>query len=141
MKKITVLFLILALVLSLTACAAQPQQTDPAPSQTFPADGSVLGEGATVFPFTVRDLDGSEITYEIHTDAKIVGEALMALGLIAGTQGDYGLYVKEVCGIQADYDVDKSYWAFYVNGEYALSGVDTTEITADTAYAFVRTKD
>ena len=34
------------------------------------------------------------------------------------------------------YDKDATYWAFYINGEYAMSGVDTTEIEADTSYAF-----
>ena len=31
---------------------------------------------------------------------------------------------------------DGKYWAFYVNGEYAVSGVDTTEITEGGLYEF-----
>ena len=49
---------------------------------------------------------------------------------------DYGLYVKEVNGITADYDVDGTYWAFYINDEYASTGVDSTNITEGDNYSF-----
>ena len=45
-------------------------------------------------------------------------------------------YVKEVNGIIADYDVDGTYWAFYIDGEYASAGVDSTEITEGSIYMF-----
>ena len=67
---------------------------------------------------------------------KTVGDALLELGLVEGDEGAYGLFVKSVNGIVADYDVDKTYWAFYVNGEYAMSGVDVTEIEGDAVYMF-----
>ena len=31
------------------------------------------------------------------------------------------------------------YWAFYIDGEYAQTGVDATEIVADTTYELVKT--
>ena len=96
----------------------------------------VLGEGKTKFLFTVVDKDGKETNFEIHTDKKTVGEALLDLKLIAGEDGEFGLYVKEVNGITADYDVDQTYWAFYVDGEYAMSGVDATTIEDGKTYAF-----
>ena len=95
-----------------------------------------LGEGQTSFHFTVVDKDGQETHFEIHTDKTTVGEALLELNLIEGEAGPYGLYVKKVNGITADYDVDQTYWAFYVNGEYATSGVDTTNVTAGATYTF-----
>lgn len=98
--------------------------------------GTVLGEGDREFPFTVVDGDGRETRFEIHTDKETVGEALEELGLIAGDEGEYGLYVKTVNGITADYDADGVYWAFYVNGEYAATGVDATQITEGDSYAF-----
>ena len=54
----------------------------------------------------------------------------------AGDEGEYGLYVKTVNGITADYDKDGAYWAFYVNGEYASSGVDSTPIAEGESYCF-----
>lgn len=97
---------------------------------------SVLGEGSTKFIFTVEDQDGNETKFEIHTDKETVGEALLELGLIEGEESEYGLYVKTVNGITADYDADGVYWAFYVNGEYAQSGVDSTAITEEDTYSF-----
>ncbi|MCH5250440.1 MAG: DUF4430 domain-containing protein, partial [Lachnospiraceae bacterium] len=100
------------------------------------SDKSVLGTGNTVFDFTVTDKEGSETSFEIHTDKETVGEALLELGLIDGEEGEYGLYVKTVNGITVDYDKDGKYWAFYVNGEYASSGVDSTKITEGESYSF-----
>lgn len=95
-----------------------------------------LGEGQTQFSFTVKDADGNETVFDIHTDKKTVGDALTELELIEGEDSEYGLYVKTVNGITADYDTDGKYWAFYVNGEYAASGVDTTDITPGASYMF-----
>lgn len=74
------------------------------------------------------------VTFTIHTDKDTVGEALLEHDLISGEEGAYGLYIKKVNGITADYDVDQSYWAFYVNGEYAMSGVDMTDIVEGDTY-------
>ena len=96
----------------------------------------VLGEGQAKFNFVVVDKNGNETNFEIHTDKEIVGDALLELELIAGDEGAYGMYVKTVNGITADYDVDNTYWAFYVNGEYAMSGVDATTIEDGATYSF-----
>ena len=100
------------------------------------SDVTELGEGAVSFQFSVVDKDGNETKFVIHTDKDTVGAALFGLGLIEGKEDVYGLYVKKVNGITADYDVDKTYWAFYVNGEYAMSGVDKTNITKGESYMF-----
>lgn len=99
-------------------------------------NGKVYGEGSTEFTFTVVDTEGNETQATIKTDKATVGEALLELGLIAGEDSDYGLYVKTVNGTTLDYDTDGKYWAFYVDGEYALTGVDSTEITAGSVYSF-----
>ncbi len=97
---------------------------------------TVKGEGNTVFKFTVTDADGAVSAFEIHTDKKVVGEALLEVGLIDGEQGDYGLYVKTVNGKTLDYDKDGKYWAFYENGKYAAKGVDQTDIAEGVEYSF-----
>ena len=97
---------------------------------------TVLGEGATVFTFVVVDGSGVETTFEIHTDETTVGEALLELELISGEDSEYGLYVKTVNGITADYNVDATYWAFYINDEMAMSGVDTTNVEEGATYSF-----
>ena len=74
----------------------------------------------------------SKTTFQIKT----VGEALLAEGLIAGESSDYGLYITTVNGITLDWEKDGKYWAFYINGEYAQTGADTTEIQEGATYAF-----
>ncbi len=134
------IMLIAATALFTNGCSQKQEAENPeSVIETTDASASqdtILGEGETSFAFTVVDKDGNETQFEIHTDKTIVGEALLELGLISGDEGDYGLYVKEVNGITADYDTDGTYWAFYVDGEYAMSGVDSTEITEGSVYAF-----
>ena len=132
--------LITAIALFTTACndnkTTDTTTTEGAVSTTEAAKTTVLGEGETKFTFTVVDLEGNEAAFEINTDKKTVGDALLDLGLIAGDESEYGLYVKTVNGTTLDYDKDGAYWAFYVDGEYATSGVDTTDIVAGTTYTF-----
>ncbi len=111
-------------------------ETETIVSSENATETTVLGEGATKFAFTVTDAEGTVTTYQINTDKKTVGEALMELELIVEEEGAYGLYVKTVDGITVDYNKDGKYWAFYVDGEYALSGADTTEITEGATYSF-----
>ena len=85
-------------------------------------------------------IEGQTITFTVKTDAKTVGAALLENALIAGEEDTYGLYIKKVNGITADYDTDKAYWAFYVNGEYAMSGVDSTNIDESAVYSLVYSK-
>jgi len=108
--------------------AAQTQTTG-----TF-ADGDELGAGATQFALAVTGADGTTAHATVHTDAATVGEALVELGVIAGEPGDYGLYVKTVNGETLDYNTHGMYWAFYVDGQYATSGVDSTAIDPGSTY-------
>lgn len=98
-----------------------------------------FGTGDKTIVVEVKAADQT-VTFTVKTDADTVGAALIEHGLIAGEDGAYGLYVKTVNGILADYDVDQSYWAFYVDGEYAMTGVDTTSITEGVTYQLVYTK-
>ena len=127
--------LIAAMALFTTGC--NTNSTNPGNQlEVLPENIVVLGEGETQFIFTVTDVNGVQTAYEIHTDKKIVGEALQALELIDGEEGMYGLYVKTVNGQTLDYDKDGKYWAFYIDGKMAPSGVDMTEITHGVTYSF-----
>ena len=117
--------LIAATVLTLTACKKENE-----------------GERDTPVTFTLKvvTLDGTETTTEITTKKWTVGEALLDKGIIEGEDGAYGLYIKSVNGITADYDVDQTYWAFYIEDEYAMTGIDTTPIEEGVIFRLVYTK-
>ncbi len=139
LKRLSVLLcvvLIAAMALTMSGCG-QKEITGTNTTTTVATDAKVVrGEGATVFDFCVVDANGKTTTFEIHTDKTTVGDALLELGLIAGDESQYGLYVKTVNGVTLDYNKDGKYWAFYENGEYAMAGVDTTTIAPDTTYMF-----
>ncbi len=80
------------------------------------------------------------VTFTVKTDKDTVGAALIEHGLVTGEDGPYGLYIKTVNGILADYDIDQSYWAFYIGEESAITGVDSTDIAEGTTYKLVYTK-
>ncbi len=125
--------LIAAMALTFGACTADGGKDtgkveDPDPSQEAAQELS--------FKFVVVDAEGNEESFDITTDKKTVGEALLEEGLIEGEESEYGLFVKTVNGITADYDVDGTYWAFYIDGEYASTGVDSTDIVDGTTYSF-----
>lgn len=105
--------------------------------QTIPLhDGKTYGLGDKVFAFQVIDGEENVTSVTVLTDAETVGEALAALDIVAGEDSEFGLYVKTINGITADYETDGSYWAFYIDGEYAMTGVDATEINEEAVYTF-----
>ena len=123
MKRMISMLLALVMLFALTACSAKE-----APAE------------AVSFTVVVTDLDGNETTFEYTSDAASVGDALVAEGLVEGHEASYGLYIDSVNGIAADWDKDQTYWAFYINGEYAVTGIGDTAITADTTYNLTLTK-
>ncbi len=121
--------LIVAMALSMTACGGSANDTntpDAGQTQTVTANITVQ----------VVDMSGNEETFTYTTDQATVGEALLEVGLIAGDEGQYGLMVTEVNGITADYNVDQTYWAFYIDGAYASTGVDSTPVVDGATYTF-----
>lgn len=131
--------LTVAMAFYATGCNGKDKDAGAVPAGTENAawqDGDVLGEGGAQFDFSVTDLDGNEKSFTVQTDQKTVGDALQEIGMIAGEEGEYGLYVKTVNGVTLDYETDGAYWAFYVNGEYAQTGVDSTDIAEGESYSF-----
>ncbi|MBE6784509.1 MAG: DUF4430 domain-containing protein [Ruminococcaceae bacterium] len=138
LSAILCIVLVAAVALFTTSC--DDNKKDEEATTAASAEVTVLGEGKTQFAFSVVDGEGNATDFEIHTDKKTVGEALVELKLISGEEGPYGLYVKEVNGIRADFDKDGVYWGFYADGEMAPAGADMTDIVPGTHYSFKVTK-
>lgn len=139
------MMLILAMALFTTGCGKEEitDENIPTPGLISPGvyeDLSNIGEGIKTFDLIIMDIDGNETLLTINTNQETVGAALQEHGIISGEAGEYGLYVKTVNGITADYNVDQTYWAFYIEGEYASSGVDTTKIENGITYSLEVTK-
>ncbi len=88
------------------------------------------------FTLEVVHLDGTQKTFEVKTYKTMLGDALTEKGYISGYQSQYGLTVETVDGETLDWNTSGAYWALYINGEYAPTGVDLTKITNGAVYAF-----
>ncbi len=95
-----------------------------------------IGDSSTAkahFIFKVTDIQGNTYIYRIFTDKTNIGEALSDAKLIKGDKGQYGLFVTEVKGIKSDSD---NAWMLYINGEQAMTGVDSVILAENTEYEF-----
>ena len=134
-RSVLSLVLVAAMVLMFAGCGQKEIQENPETTQNQQENVEKS------FEFQVVDLDGTKKEFEIKYDTeKTVGEALINEKLISGETGQYGLMVDTVDGQKYDYNEDGAYWAFYINDEYAMTGVDSTPIKDGEAYSFVATK-
>jgi len=124
MKAKTIVVLLMTLLFIVAACGS---------SSNAPA------QGEKTFVFEVTDADGNVTSQTIRTTEATVGAALVDEGLIEGEVSDFGLMVTHVNGIRADFVEDEAWWAFYIDGEMAMAGVDDTDIEEGVTYAFVYT--
>lgn len=137
---VIVLALIAAAAFTFASCTGNSDKT----GQTTEGSGSISGteapEAEIQITVVVTDDKGEDTTFTISTSAKTLRAALEQENLIEGDESDYGLYVKFVNGVRADYDADKAYWAFYKSGVMLNTGVDTIEISDGDHYEIKYTK-
>ena len=152
MKKLLALLLAALMLLCLAACTpTETPETSGTPetsiadslpvlwqSATYKED-TTLGDGAKTLTVKVV-AEGKTVTFTVKTDADTLGAALTAVNLVEGEQGAYGLYIKKVNGILADYDVDATYWSLSKGGEALMTGADTTNIADGETYELTRAK-
>lgn len=131
--------LIAAMALFTVGCNDNTANTDISSASNdivLKTEATVLGSGATQISVTVTDKSGNVTAFTVCTEKTTVGDALSEVGLISGSEGPYGLTVETINGKTVTWDADGKYWAFYIDGEYAMTGVDSTEITDGAEYAF-----
>ncbi len=142
MKKtvtsIAAVFMALVITLSFASCANTVDKTGLWEKATYLKD-ETFGKGGKSIQVEVVAEDQS-VTFTINTDKETLGEALLEHNLVSGENGAYGLYIKTVNGILADYDIDQSYWALNKNGEALTTGADGEKISDGGHYEFVYTK-
>ena len=99
-------------------------------------------EGSKAITIEVVDDEKKSTVYELKTDALYLQGAMdEAKGLTyEGDESQYGLMVHTVNGVKADYNVDQSYWAFYVNGEYCNYGIAEQPVNDQDAFKIEYTK-
>ena len=137
-KSAIALLLCVLSIFCLVACADKVDAVGVWEDATYRSDKE-FGEGSKTIEVEVK-VEEQSVTFTIHTDAKTLGEALLAHKLIEGEDGPYGLYVKNVNGMTADYDVNQRYWSFCKGGTALMTGVDSTDIADGEHYEIVYAK-
>lgn len=92
-----------------------------------------IGSGAHTALITVT-IDGKSVTITVKSDKDNLAEMLVETGLAEGDESEYGLYIKRVNGVLADYSIDQSYWSLLQNGTPTAAGASSITITDGDAY-------
>lgn len=135
LKNAVTTLLLIVLTVSLIACGAQKDLWADARYTEDTTFGT--GEKTLLIEVTAGE---KTVLFTIKTDKSIVGDALLEHSVIEGEMGSYGIYIKSVNGIRADFDKDHAYWSFNKNGEYLMTGVDSTEFVSGDKFELVYTK-
>lgn len=95
-------------------------------------------QGTKTITVTVIHSDGTEKAFSYSTAQTNLGAFLESEGLIASEGADDGMF-HTVDGEKADWNVNQSYWSFYLGEEYAVTGIYATDIVDGAAYKLVYT--
>lgn len=77
--------------------------------------------------------NGNTKVYDIKTDSKYLGDALLEEKIISGEEGQYGLFITEAAGIKANSD-NKEWWCITKGGESIQLGISSIEISDKDKY-------
>ncbi len=91
------------------------------------------------FTLEIVHSDGSLKKIPMESNYRYLGEYLQRKRIVKGEMGEFGLYIHEVEGERAIYELDNAYWGFYVDGEYAMLGIDQTPIENGKVYRLAYT--
>ena len=136
-RTLPALFAAILIPLCFASCAKKASDADTLWSSAVYTADTALGDGETSIFVEVKAGEKS-ITFTIDTNAATLGEALLENDIVSGEMGAYGLYIKSVNGMVADYDTDHTYWALYENGELCMTSADLTPVADGGHYELVR---
>lgn len=95
-------------------------------------------QGAKTITVEVIHKDGSQKSFEYHTDREYLGETLTDEGLVSGESGAYGLFITSVDGETAD-DANQEWWCITQNNEQLNTSADQTPIADGEKYELTLT--
>ena len=117
---------LLCMAALLCACSIQ------LPFGKKPAQGELVEKHT--YTVQVVHSDGTMLEKEITTRQKYLAHALFDEGILVEEEAlTTGMYLI-VDGEEASWEKDQAYWGFFVNGEYAIEGMNTTQTVAGAVY-------
>lgn len=97
-----------------------------------------IGEGAHNVLIEVK-IGGRSVTLTVRSDKDNLADILTESKLAEGDNSEYGLYIKKVNGVYADYETDNAYWGLSKNGEPTAVGASAITIKDGEHYELVYT--
>jgi len=126
MKKILTITLILATLTTFASCTKTTVTNENAIETNYLGEeigDSTEGERS----FNVVEQEFRTDTFDFTSSATTLKDALLAENFIAGDETSNGFFITTVNGIDADYELEKTYWAIWVNNQPSTVGIDQIE--------------
>ena len=136
-KALLCLLTLSLLAVVLVSCSSTPSD-EVWKNATYTTDKE-FGSGAKTVTVEVKVGENS-VSFTVKTDKDNLADALLEHGLVSGENSTYGLYIKYVNGMRADYDKDQAYWGLTKNGETMLDGASSITELDGAHYEFTYTK-
>lgn len=121
------------LLFCFVSCGEKVDATGLWESATYRSD-TTIGNGAKTVSFDV-EAGGQKITITLKTDKTTLGEAMFEHGLINDAS-----FFNVLNGMEASWENDQAYWAFYEGDKKMPHGVNDESISDGASYRFVYTK-
>ena len=137
LSSLLTLLLTLLLVCSLIACNTVDAEGK-WENATYRRD-KTFGDGKTTVTVTVK-VEEAAVTFTLKTDKTTLADALLEHSLIEGDESGFGIYIKKVNGITADYSVDGSWWGVEQDGKPTAVGASSLTLTDGDHYDLVYSK-
>lgn len=95
-------------------------------------------KGSKTITLEVLNQENQTSEYQVKTDAEYLRQAMEEAKdfTFDGEEGDYGFTLYTVNGETHNWNTDGSYWAVYVNGEYAQYGIESQPVKDGDVYRF-----
>lgn len=155
MRRTKTLFaaLLCAFAITLAGCGEKPSSEGVVVSAASGSTGDALsplweralytedceiGSGAHSARITVG-IGERTVVITVKSDKTNLAEMLTESGLAEGDKSEYGLYIKRVNGVLADYDADKAFWSLLQNGTPTAVGASSITVKDGDAYELVYT--
>ena len=118
-KVLALSLVVLMTVFSFAACGKADTNSD--------IDSGTQENKTISIMVTVVAKDKTEKVFNIKTDKKNLGDALLEEGLVTKEEHKSGFY-NHIDGIRADYTLDKYWWCFTKGGETVMVGANDLTI-------------
>lgn len=94
--------------------------------------------GSKAVTLEVLNQEQETSKYSVQTDAEFLRQVMEEAENFTfdGEEGEYGFTLYTVNGETHNWNVDGSYWAVYVNGEYGQYGIDSQPVEDGDVFRF-----